>query len=269
MNAKRCSICDWKSENAVQLQGHMIKHVGGQYICEDCKIRFITKQKLNEHMKETHRRQENVARHECSLCRKTFLTESSLKQHNISKHKSPGKVPIGHPDHYKHKSNMHVKINNITCGNCGKAFSCGKDVDEHMVEHIDEFDNGDFSDGNKRKECRYFKRGTCMKGLQCKFSHKEHNLSRQTIPECKNGQDCKFFRQNRCVFYHPRVGNQSQGQYKEQNRTYRHGRECWHKNNCWKMNSCPFIHPSQDFQSAHRTNVPPITQRTTSLWQDY
>ena len=42
-NTFTCTECDWKTNVAAHLTGHMIKHRKGQYACEQCHVTTITK----------------------------------------------------------------------------------------------------------------------------------------------------------------------------------------------------------------------------------
>ena len=246
-NTIRCSICDWKSDNPSQLPGHMTKHIAGQYICENCKVRHKTKQNLNEHMQDCHKKKTvNQPVFNCDSCDKTFATEHSMKQHNTSKHRNDSTLPVGHPDQAKGKNNSANKASNIACVHCGKRFSNGTQIDEHMNEHRDETTNGKFEEYKETRMCRFFKRGACTKGSQCRFSHGNENQSRQFTPRCSKGESCFFFHQNRCSFFHPGVGVQ---------RPRTEPASSWH--------------PRQGFQFAHRMNRPPIGEKQMNKWKNY
>ena len=247
-NSIRCSICDWKSDNPSQLPGHMTKHVAGQYICEKCNVRHMTKQKLNEHMKDCHKKQmENEQGNgNCNICDKVFANPHSLKQHNTSKHNSSSKLPLGHPDQAKEKNNSEPKSAHIACVQCGKRFSCGREIDEHMREHRDEAVNGEFEEYKNNRICRYFRRGTCTRGQQCRFSHNIENQTRQFTPRCTKGESCFFLQQNRCSFFHPGVGVQRP-----------------------RTEPGASTNPNQGFQFAQRMNRPPIGAKQMNMWKNY
>merc|ERR1712240_251622 len=93
-----CSECEWKTNIASHMQGHMIKHSKGQYVCEQCNTSYLTKQELDNHIKQEHENQHTERMYECDQCDKSFESQHSLKQHKVSKHRSVQNLPIGHPD---------------------------------------------------------------------------------------------------------------------------------------------------------------------------
>ena len=267
-NVVKCSICDWKSENQTQLPGHMIKHRAGQYTCEVCKVRFQNKQKLNEHINISHKKQTVNHQNEirCDVCDKTFASEHSLKQHNSSKHYATPKLPVGHPEKAarKEKENNHA---DIACVQCGKRFSNGRDVDDHMLTHKDEEENAAFEGYTETRVCRYFRRGACVKGNMCRFVHNNTNQGRVFTLRCAKGQACIFLQQNRCSFFHPGVGVQKpRMQSESQDQTAGQSRECRYKNDCWNRETCPFTH--QGFLFVQKMNKPPIGVRNMKVWKN-
>ena len=113
------------------------------------------------------------------------------------------------------------------------------------------------------RETRFFRRGTCFKGIQCKFIHANEIQKKLPVPFCKKVETCSFFRKYRCFFFHPGVGVQNQRHQSKQ------ARECRYRNNCWKINLCPFTHFSKVFRPAHKTYEPPISQTQEMWWMNY
>ena len=163
----------------------MLKH-SGQAVSDMKKHEEIHTQKINE------------GGLKCITCDKEFQTQHSLKQHLDTKHKSNNiKFPVGHPGRYEQQKN-------IKCTKCGKLFQTGREVQEHMVEHtVENNDEQTHQFVRKEKICRYFKNGFCFKGEQCAFKHVQYRNN--DTPVCRNGQECKFFLQNRCKFSHESV----------------------------------------------------------------
>ena len=77
-----------------------------------------------------------------------------------------------------------------------------------LNEHIEKEHYEDMS----RIICRFYRNGNCKWGSNCKFAHAGHqqhqNISsnglnkRKSSTKCRNGQNCRFFIQNRCNFNH-------------------------------------------------------------------
>ena len=158
-------------------------------------------------------------------------------------------MPVGHPQRAQQKN---AESKNISCIQCEKRFSTGKEVEHHMKEHTAEADGQKFENPSVEKACRYFKSGFCRKGDECVFKHTE--VQENFTPKCNRGPGCHYFQQNRCHFLHPGVGFQQ--------------RECRYKDQCWNMFECPFLHPNQGFRFAHRRPRPPQGMRVNA-WMDY
>ena len=271
-NGVRCSICDWRSNNKSHLAGHMIKHKAGQYICQYCKTNFKTKQESKQHIDQVHTRQSEPqqAKLNCSKCDKVFQSEHSLKQHSNTKHIDVSQLPLGHPDQAKDKNRRSQVRNNtsyIVCGPCGKTFVRGEDFEVHMLEHIDESENSAFQEQNEARACRYFKRGTCTKGTQCRFTHSKQYS--EYIPKCIKGPSCIYFKQNMCRFFHPGNGVQNPRNKSSTEQTYRN-KACRYRTQCWNIDTtCKFTHPRTGFQFAQKTNRPSMSKSQVNAWMDY
>ena len=264
MTRVRCSICDWSSDTEIHLAGHMTKHIAGQYICENCEEKFKTKPELKEHIDRFHK-------FTCTKCDKVFVSEHSLKQHTAPIHAASQQndirqLPVGHPEQAKLKNSKNGSKSNqghVVCGQCGKAFTSGSEVDDHMLIHIEEEENGAFRENKELKTCRYFKRGVCTKGIHCRFAHVKQNV--QVPPQCNKGQMCRFLKQNRCSFFHPGIGVQNP-RNKSQPRQAYEKKACRYKSECWKSDTCPFEHPRRGFQFAQKTNRPPMNTIHMNPW---
>ena len=258
-----CSKCDWTSTNHSQLNGHMIKHNMGQYICSKCKVGHKTKRELIEHNQQMHKANDDLVNLVCITCDKEFPSQHSLKQHMNSKHNSQDGLPVGHPQRAEKKNQESLKI---ACTQCDKKFATGNQIDEHMKEHVGyEQTNQAFAKPVADKICRYFSRnGYCIKGDNCLFKHGQ--TQQNPTPMCGRGQGCIFLQQNRCNFFHPGVGVQ---QPRMQQKSYQP--ECRYGDQCWNISNCSFSHTNQGFRFAQRRNQPPqgVTVKGMSYWKDY
>ena len=198
-----CTKCEWKSKKATQLAGHMLKHTG-QYTCPECALVFKTKPELTLHTQEKH---EKETIFKCKECDNTYRNETSLKQHMNSKHTKTVNLPIGHADWRRDVRTENQKHQAFACTECGKTFAFIHEIENHVKEHRDEMHHEGFRKNIINRTCRYFNRGYCAKGDQCKFTHKETQQKR--TPTCNQGIQCRFLQQNRCRFYHQGVGVQN------------------------------------------------------------
>ena len=264
----KCKKCDWTSPIVSHLKGHMIKHTG-QYVCDVCKNTFKTNGEMKNH-KQIHEEEQVQLRLVCITCDKLFQTEHSFKQHMQAKHKekensrvSRGNIlPVGHPERYIGKQENKLEI---ACTKCKKLFASGREIEEHMKEHIDENkeDEG-FQYSRKEKSCVYYRRGFCAKGELCAFNHNIHQTYR--IPACKKGEKCEFLYQNRCKFFHEGVGVQ-RPRFGQQERPQK--KECKFQEECWNFSSCTYLHKDQDFHLAKQTNRPPQGMRNLRTWINF
>ena len=94
----------------------------------------------------------------CISCDKEFLNQHSLKQHLNSKHKTEGELPVGHPQRSQKQNNL---SQNTACVQCDRRFTTGKEVQDHMQEHIGNNKEQNFINPDMDKIRRYFKRGFC------------------------------------------------------------------------------------------------------------
>ena len=157
-------------------------------------------------------------------------------------------LPVGHPGRYQR---MQQNGKSMACTLCDKRFDTGKDIENHMIEHEGEANEG-FQTPREEKICRYFRNGFCYKGEQCVFKH-----IKTGPPACKRGQKCIFFYQNRCRFSHEGSGIQEKQ------------KECRYKERCWDLSTCKYLHRDQDFQYVKQTNRPPQGVRNMNIYQNY
>ena len=158
----------------------------------------------------------------CHLCDSKFRTQFNLK---------------------KQTDNVHNRNENqkqdLDCVKCGRIFDKKRDVNEHVKDCEVEFTEN-------RRECRYFRRGNCRKGDNCKFKHNKQQ-------NCRNGQSCCFFQKGRCRFSHS--SQTSTPQY-----IVRQGGEfryCTFGAQCRNLPQCPLLHYNMDFPYLPSSRNPP------------
>ena len=128
------------------------------------------------------------------------------------------------------------------CNRCGRIFN-SQDVDQHTRECEEEFIEN-------LRECRYFKRGNCRKGDNCKFKHTKKQI-------CRNGASCRYFAQGRCRFSHSSEATTSQfvagngGEF----------RYCLFGAQCRNLPHCPLIHYTMDFPYLLSSRNPSIMHK--------
>ena len=110
----------------------------------------------------------------------------------------------------------------------------GEEIEVHMLEHVDESENGAFKEQNETKACRYFKRGACTKGTQCRFAHTKQY--KEDIPKCFKGPNCIYFKQNMCRFFHPGNSVQKPCNKNSNEQTYRK-KACRYRTQCWNIDT--------------------------------
>lgn len=93
-------------------------HAPKAYVCKSCGHISPGRNKLREHMRDTHPIIENLIRLSCNLCSKTFTTDLILKKHRRSMH---GIQLQGVPKH--------------RCDECEEMFNLHRDLRKHRRKH--------------------------------------------------------------------------------------------------------------------------------------
>ena len=161
-----------------------------------------------------------------------------------------------------HEEKEHAK-NRISCQSCGEIFTPKNSFENHIMSCEQGFKKA------SNKECYYFKKGHCLKGETCSFKHVITQRSR--VPECRNGSECKYLRNQICHFFHRGVGVQNTNlNYFKATNPARNTVWCKFNENCNRIQNCPFLHWNQDFPKLPNITKPPIwDQNNIQAWQDY
>ena len=138
------------------------------------------------------------------------------------------------------------------CKKCGQIFEHRNELANHTKDCIEEFVEVN------RKECKFFKRGNCLKGNSCRFVHTRKESS--TNKECRNGNTCVYFARGHCKFAHKTNIPQSVHVNNGSNT-----RQCRYKEECFRLFNCQFLHSQQDFYNFARKNSPPMWQRNNQM----
>ena len=206
----------------------------GQCICDVCQSVFKTKNEMNNHKEKEHTQQKFT----CIHCDKNFKAEASFKQHLNALHKRNEFLPVGHPGRIQLNNRQ-----NIACYECDERFETGTDLSKHMEIHVAGTSMNIASDTEKgyrntriEKTCRYFRKGFCAKGSQCRFKHEkcDERVSRgkdlerhMTASEAETKSNyegfkrsraeiiCRYYRRgfcekgNQCLFKHEKTQRNS------------------------------------------------------------
>ena len=217
---------------------------------------FKTLGELDEHIKLKHNGPTQAMQFNCEECDLLFTSQHYLRLHVAKKHASAC--------HNATSSN---------CDNCGIVFRNNGELKRHMEECIGAFQQ---VEGQK---CRYYRRGRCWRGDQCRFVHDDvENFEEENIPECRNGPQCGYLANGVCRFFHSSSGAQKPGSkwqspphnqgYQRMNRHPQQQKWCKYLEDCIRVPNCTFKHTEEDFPQLPKTNHQPIWQRMSS-WEDY
>ena len=145
------------------------------------------------------------------VCKANYISQVYLKEHMKNMHKD-----------MNHSNN--TDSNKLDCKKCGRILETEREADTHVRNCKEAFTVN-------KKECRYFKRGSCRKGEFCKFSHTKPK-------ECRNGVTCRYLAQGRCKFEHQTIspGNQNR---RENSGAFGY---CLFGSQCRNLPYCPLVH---------------------------
>ena len=79
-----CHLCGRDYINAVDLNGHLMKHAGVTFTCECCGKTLPTQKAVNNYM-TLHTKGPFI----CTKCKKNFTLETTLRNHMITHHLNP------------------------------------------------------------------------------------------------------------------------------------------------------------------------------------
>ena len=309
-----CAHCNFKGKNRQELAGHFkFEHLQ----CVKCKENFLTAEDLKTHMESSHSDSVWNRKKNCELCKRSFsnwcLYETHIKKHQCLKFTCTvcTKVFYTKSEAVEHMERIHGKDEGtkiFSCHKCDFKAPTEKEVDQHLDSvHLAGFETITNME-NSIKDNEPKKKYSCC--LDCGFnasteeeisnhldnvhklrddnsqSTKSHQVqSKTTKPKsnktCKNGDSCRFLKENRCHFFHE-IAAQPEEQWQEvrprrqrQERNGSQGEDTWAQGRNggfyrvhqvtvkWckdsdkcdkgymrpngKMWSCPFRHQALDF----------------------
>ena len=94
-----CESCNVTFANSKQLRHHMnhsIEHVGKQYSCEYCGVKFSTQSNMNAHVRKKHIGSITLS-HECTFCFKALKSARGLAVHQSQSRKCSASSKLAEP----------------------------------------------------------------------------------------------------------------------------------------------------------------------------
>jgi uncharacterized C2H2 Zn-finger protein len=213
----RCKRCGKVCKTERLLRDHIKENHNNTTIpCTECTAKFTVRHALRQHMSTVHNEKElmanytDVVSYKCNVCEKLYESRRDLTSH-INK------------DHI-----------DVDCTKCLTTFKSWDDVYKHA---------------NMCSELTpVIKCNNCNRELLNKSalrSHKTECHGREEVATCRNGDSCRFLRNNRCNYYHAVARQPSGGQVRPVSTP---GVQlCRYKDRCNRGRFCPYKHYDQDF----------------------
>ena len=163
-----CEFCGFIAKNAKLLQGHKTGHL---IKCKVCQTVFKTHGLLRRHSKTHHGSStfqdvpSSIDQHtiKCTFCDFLAKTNTQLQKHLAIRHESAKN-----------------QARNITksCELCDFRVTSDSHLEKHMkVRHEKQ---------KTSQHCRYWLRGACNRGAQCRYKH-------EFLPTCRYGFECPYW----------------------------------------------------------------------------
>ena len=178
--------------------------------CNACNKNFKTSQDLENHVGSKH------VEKDCNFCEKRFRNEHELGKHlkTCDKIGTANKVcnkcnkKFTGPGLVRHNPTCHGNDTEYECPLCGEIFNSSGALEDHQDQQHE------MEQVRSREVCFHWRRGNCLKGDSCRFSHvgpqnkTGSNKTTAKVARCKNGASCEWLANNTCSFFHPRIGVQ-------------------------------------------------------------
>ena len=198
---KNCDLCKRCFSNWTLYEGHIKKHQCLKFTCTFCNAEFVTKATGVEHIKNCSKRPEESFT--CHKCEFKAPTENEMSKH----------FDEVHLEGFETITNMENSTNEDVTIQC--IYDCdfkGK-TEEEVAKHIDDIH------------------------LQIETKDQAEHKSVETKVDrsnkvCKNGETCRFLKQNRCLFFHKEAAQPEEGQWEEV-RPRRQGRQSGLSGETW------------------------------------
>ena len=210
----KCTKCPQLRANAKDMRKHMKTHLPElEYACEICQKTFKT---LNE--ARTHSQgpcgnikqkrvvidiEESVETHSCNACATSYHSNDELEMH-MEKHHAADCLKChttfkSQDDVYKHANVCTKVIEPFICNKCNRELISKTGLNKHME--------------------------------RCK--REERDATKAQV-ECWNGTQCKFFRYNKCSYFHPQKSRSEEPWQTVDRRRPKQS----HSDQAWACNKC-------------------------------
>ena len=124
------------------------------------------------------------------------------------------------------------------CAFCGLITNSAQDMENHKRDCNTQFR------AVRKKICRYFAKGGCLKGNECIFSHPSEKQV-ESAPVCRNGLECRYLANGVCKFYHRQKWFQRAHHKETQHRNNKHVEQRF------QCDSCDSVFISKDNLNEH------------------
>lgn len=196
----KCNVCPRQYVTKSRLNEHMKIHDGKNFVkCEECGKLYCSKKSLNLHKISAHSSEKKFI---CQICGKAFLYKHHLNNHLIS-HDDKRSLKCQYCDAtfkkmdiLKMHENVHTQKKKFVCDVCGQDFLRMSSLRNHRLKH---------TPGPGRWKCRYcsdkFRTQSSML-THVKNNHAEIDLSHEK-PLCRKCEQCgKIFAVGRAYKIH-------------------------------------------------------------------
>ena len=184
--------------------------------CNACDKSFLVSRDLENHMEAKH------SQKSCTFCDKAFNSDPQLIKHynhcieygNTVMKCKKCKNNFTRFGIKRHGETCTGKQNNVySCSVCSKKGESISEVKKHQAEvHTEVVEVS-------REVCKHWRKGHCLKGDMCLFSHVGHqqktnsNSTTRTstanwTPACHHGEGCSWLSKGNCRYFHKGVGVQ-------------------------------------------------------------
>ena len=196
--------------------------------CGQCNFTSSNRIILSEHKEKRHKQ------HKCLMCGETSPNLDSYRKH---KKKHQEELNVGSTKEYP------GNVYNFKCTPCDMSFRTNENLMDHMY-------NVHLTESQRRGD-----------GLKKYYTDSGVKESKNKLPTCTNGNECRFHRQGRCMFFHALPPQEKQ---------FRHPRQA--PNNDWQQMQSrrPHhpqgngVHKTHQKQTLNRGNMG--GQRTNTTW---